>query len=264
MEEEQAAGLDTRSDYTAVSKIVRDSFQLSGIEVNDMVLENDGHITLYGILGHRPGVLAVSGTGSIVWGKAKGGASLRVGGWGHRISDDGSGYFIGLEALRHIFRSIDGQDPPSGIRQVVLETLQLSTTDDLLTWINGTAYSVEKVASITPSIFKLAHERDPAANGILQKAGQHLAHACITAIQKCHLDEDHFELIAVGSVLQKDALVLEAMLHAIKENYKDFTVRQLESEPIYCALLYGLRCLNGCNNDAMTRFIAPCFMVCDV
>ncbi|MFC7391409.1 BadF/BadG/BcrA/BcrD ATPase family protein [Scopulibacillus cellulosilyticus] len=247
------AGLDTQKDNTIISEILRESFHKLGIDVKDIILKNDGYITLLGILGERAGILAVSGTGSVVWGKTEGAGIVRAGGWGHRIGDDGSGYFIGHEALRHIFRSIDGQDPPSAICKAVLETLQLPTTDELLSWIYSTSYSVEKIASLAPSIFKLAHARDPTAMAILQRAGQGLADTCMTVIQKCHLDNDHFEIIVAGSVLQKDIFVYDAMLNAIKEKYENFTVHQLESEPIYCALLHGLRSFGSCTNKAMIR-----------
>ena len=46
------------------------------------------------------GIVAISGTGSNVFGVNAAGDSWRCGGWGHILGDEGSGYWIGLGAIR--------------------------------------------------------------------------------------------------------------------------------------------------------------------
>ena len=46
-----------------------------------------------------PGVIAIAGTGSIVYGRDASGRVARAGGWGFAISDEGSGHWIGRHAI---------------------------------------------------------------------------------------------------------------------------------------------------------------------
>src|SRR5262249_19909307 len=47
----------------------------------------DNQIALHAALGQGPGVIVISGTGSIAYGRDSNGRISRIGGWGHAISD---------------------------------------------------------------------------------------------------------------------------------------------------------------------------------
>src|SRR5262249_25263212 len=49
--------------------------------------------------GTSHGVLVISGTGSIVFGRNPSGETARAGGWGPNVSDEGSAYWVGREAV---------------------------------------------------------------------------------------------------------------------------------------------------------------------
>ena len=49
----------------------------------------------------------------MAYGRTASGASLRVGGWGHLLGDEGSGYWIGLEAIKAALKSWAGVIPPT-------------------------------------------------------------------------------------------------------------------------------------------------------
>src|SRR5260370_21198938 len=55
--------------------------------------------------GTSPGVLVISGTGSIAFGRNQGGETARAGGWGPNVSDEGSGFWVGREAVTSPFRA---------------------------------------------------------------------------------------------------------------------------------------------------------------
>ena len=46
------------------------------------------------------GVALIAGTGSVAFGRAADGRTIRCGGWGYLLGDEGSGYAIGRAALR--------------------------------------------------------------------------------------------------------------------------------------------------------------------
>src|ERR1700733_7704143 len=70
--------------------------------------------------GDAPGIVVIAGTGSIAYGRNAGGEAARAGGWGHMIGDEGSGYWIGREALAAVMRGADGRGPETGLTAEIL------------------------------------------------------------------------------------------------------------------------------------------------
>src|SRR4029453_4117400 len=70
-----------------------------------LFIEIDAHIAYIGAIGLKPGLLVMAGTGSIVIARNAHGAFFRTGGWGPTFSDEGSGFWIGREAIRSALRA---------------------------------------------------------------------------------------------------------------------------------------------------------------
>src|SRR5437899_818016 len=81
-----------------------------------------------------PRVLVLSGTGSCCFGRTADGRTAKVGGWGHLLGDKGSGYEIGLRALRAVVYYFDRDGEWSGLGQRILRALQLNEPNDLIDW----------------------------------------------------------------------------------------------------------------------------------
>ena len=75
-------------------------------------VDHDARVALAGGLSCRPGMVLIAGTGSACFGMNAAGEHHLAGGWGHLLSDEGSGYWLGLEALRAAVRGFDGRGPP--------------------------------------------------------------------------------------------------------------------------------------------------------
>ena len=72
-----------------------------------IVIVNDALIALETGAPGQPGVVIISGTGSIAYGRNAAGEAARSGGWGYVLGDEGSGYWIGRAALRAVLRAAD-------------------------------------------------------------------------------------------------------------------------------------------------------------
>src|SRR3989442_912338 len=83
-----------------------------------------------------PRVLVLSGTGSCCFGKTAEGRTAKVGGWGHILGDKGSGFEIGLRALKAVVYYFDRDGEWSGLGQRILRSLQLNEPNDLVDWIH--------------------------------------------------------------------------------------------------------------------------------
>jgi glucosamine kinase len=71
---------------------------------------SDVQAACIGAHGGRDGGVVVAGTGSIGWAE-RAGHHDRVGGWGFPLSDEGSGAWLGAEALRRVLWAHDGHIP---------------------------------------------------------------------------------------------------------------------------------------------------------
>jgi N-acetylglucosamine kinase-like BadF-type ATPase len=100
---------------------------------------SDAQAALLGALGKRPGVLMLSGTGSIVVGRNARGRWARAGGLGPVLGDEGSGFWLGREWLRaavrdgHLLpalRASHGHDPVQTIAALAREVLERARRGD--------------------------------------------------------------------------------------------------------------------------------------
>src|SRR6266851_4375153 len=121
------------------------------------------------------GVVLISGTGSIAYGRNEEGEEDRAGGWGHLIGDEGSAVWCGLEALRAVAHAVDGRGAPTRLTQLVLQELGVAEFADVLPHLYGRAHPAPAIAAATRALAVASSEDDAAANSILQRGATALA-----------------------------------------------------------------------------------------
>src|SRR5262249_54935321 len=77
-------------------------------------------------------VLVLSGTGSCCYGRNTAGKTAKIGGWGHILGDKGSGYEIGLRALKAVVFYYDRDGSWSGLGRQLLQRLQFNEPNELI------------------------------------------------------------------------------------------------------------------------------------
>ncbi len=112
------SGMSRKEDQAALrEKICSESTVFSDSRVN---IESDATLTLKTVLAEGDeGILIIAGTGSVVFYQPSGGPARRIGGWGTVLSDEGSGYRIGLRALRHYVHILDGVFPRESFSRAI-------------------------------------------------------------------------------------------------------------------------------------------------
>ena len=136
-----------------------------------IIVESDAFIASIGAIGIDPGVLLIAGTGSIVIGRDKDRAMFRVGGWGSYFGDEGSGFWIGREAVRAALRSIDAQTPNEFTLRVAAN-LGLKTVSEVVGAWAGGKLGVPEIAGLFPDVVGM-YPAEPARQ-ILIDAASHL------------------------------------------------------------------------------------------
>lgn len=172
------AGVDTDADAALWRT------HLAGIVACEPVrVVNDGEIALYGALADAPGVLVISGTGSIVWTTAADGRRVRVGGWDYILSDEGSGYSIGLRVLRAVAAAYDGRTEPTSLTAGVLRAFHVSDFNALLDAVYHEQTTPQRIAALAPLADDAAAAGDAIATRVIAASAQELAQLAAAAVR---------------------------------------------------------------------------------
>jgi N-acetylglucosamine kinase-like BadF-type ATPase len=115
----RAAGISNDANFTAiVAGISGYDGQVYGrppdLPSGRVVLVHDTPIAHAGALGANAGIVAIAGTGSVVYGRSDDGRSWTLGGWGYLFGDEGSAFGIARDALAMLMRAHDDADRTLG------------------------------------------------------------------------------------------------------------------------------------------------------
>ncbi|MDP3669311.1 MAG: BadF/BadG/BcrA/BcrD ATPase family protein [Telluria sp.] len=136
-----------------------------------MLLETDGFTTLMGAHAGQPGTIVAIGTGSVGQALLENGEQREVGGWGFPAGDEASGAWIGLRAINHIEKVIDGRAPSGPFAQALIEACG-GARDAIQLWLGQASQT--SYAGLAPIVLEHAAS-DSVARGLLADAGKEVA-----------------------------------------------------------------------------------------
>lgn len=163
-----------------------------------------------------PGILQIAGTGTNCIGRAPDGGRETAGGWSSRLGDEGSGYWIGLHAVRRALKAYD-REQPSRILDTVGRIWGTSTLEELVNL--GDSTPGPDFAALAPAISQLAEEDDAVALGIMEQAAADLVESVLLVRAKLHRKHKLSEEVPVawiGSVIGKARLVREPFFAGLR------------------------------------------------
>ncbi len=178
-----------------------------------------------------PGVLVISGTGSHAIVRTPTGEIQRVGGWGPALGDEGSGYWIGREAVRHALRAHDAGER-TAVLQAVAQAWGCSTLNEIVT--RAHAATGPDFAALVPVVARAAEFSDAVAVDVLQAAGEELARLALLAGR--FLNGGTLRIGWTGSVLRRVAPVRHAMAEALIKAQPKAEMATEAADPLIGAL----------------------------
>jgi glucosamine kinase len=196
------------SKMPGVAEWITDVLNSFGVERIEIV--GDEVIALDAAFKGGPGILQIAGTGSNTIGRAPDGTRESAGGWSSRLGDEGSGYWIGVHAVRRALHAFDREEP-TRVLDTVGRIWGTSTIDELINVGDGTPGP--DFAALAPSIDKLAEEGDAVALGVLAQAAADLVDFVLlvrTKLRRKHGLIEELPVAWIGSVIGKSRLVREA------------------------------------------------------
>lgn len=181
-------------------------------------ITTEAEISLMASLEREYGVLVISGTGSNTYGITKDGELYRVGGWGHILGDEGSGYQIGLLSLKTVIKSLEGILPPTLMREVIKDAYDFEHISELKAYVYQSSIGRNDIAAFARYCVEAARDGDGLAQGILQDQAKELAETTTTLIRK-HPELEETEVVCTGSIFKHSAIFRDSFREGLLSRF---------------------------------------------
>ncbi|GAF63745.1 hypothetical protein BTS2_0636 [Bacillus sp. TS-2] len=210
-----------------------------------VTIDNDAVIALFSGTFGEPGVVQISGTGSVTYGLDSKGNRHRVGGWGYLIGDEGSGYAIGRAGLHAAFLEKDNRGPSTEISNLLLEYFQVKQVDSMIPLIYGEKARTT-IASLSKIVMLAADHSDQVALEIIKYQSQQLGEQITALIQVSTFQlEGKIPVVLTGGVMNRSDLLLNDIVKTLKDhgiNQVEVTVPKLP--PVAGAVIAAFQAVN--------------------
>lgn len=210
----------------------------------DVVIHPDFSVALDDAFGDGPGILLISGTGSVAFGRSPTGAAGRAGGWGPVMGDEGSGAWIGRRALGIVCAASDGREPETALTGAILTAAQVNDVPGLVEWAGNAPPA--QLATLAPVVLSVADAGDLRANSLVTLAVEELVLHIRALARQLFVDERAAIQVALtGGMLSRGTAVRKRLEHRIRSAVPGAQVQAGEVDPARGAVRGALRLLGA-------------------
>lgn len=221
-----AGGIDTDDDAAALAALIGPHVPGARITV-----VHDSRLLLAAGRAST-GVAVIAGTGSAAWGRNAEGEEARAGGWGYLLGDEGSGYWLGREAVRYSLRRMNQGLPVDQLTAALLESCGVDDPNRLISLFHSPDTGRRFWAQQARPVVEAAAAGHVASQALLDQAGSDLAALAALALGKLKLDGP----VILGGGLGTNVAPLQDAFrkHLAAAGVTD--VRVLDQEPVFGVL----------------------------
>jgi N-acetylglucosamine kinase-like BadF-type ATPase len=224
------AGARRMDIRTRMRDVLIETLGISNIE-----LVSDGDIALYGATDGQPGVVVISGTGSVSVGVNRQGKRVYAGGWGPLAGDEGSGSWIARRALQSVAQASDGRGPQTALSDAACEYFQVASTEDLSTAIYAPTITNDRIAGFSRQVIAAARAGDKVAAEIVSQAGAELGRAAVAVIRRLKMEQERFQVAFVGGVFHAGELIIAPLRDEVMRVARKAFIAQPSFSPTVAA-----------------------------
>ncbi|MFF6017745.1 N-acetylglucosamine kinase [Lysinibacillus fusiformis] len=225
------AGIDSPKDKETVTAIVQNALSATQLSITTLIIENDAEATLLGVTAGQAGALLIAGTGAIAY-AYDGQQIVRAGGWGHRAGDEGSGYWLGQEVVRAIFKMEDGRGEATILKEAVYHSLGIQNVTELAEWLFQPSYTNAQLAKMGSFVAQAVEQQDACAIQISQQAAQELALLARAVLTKIGYQNGLFPLYCNGGAIKYNPLILKTFTNILAVTHPQISISLCEQQPI--------------------------------
>lgn len=206
-------------------------------------VEGDAPAAFRAAIPRGDGIVVLSGTGSFGAALWKG-TWLTNGGWGPLLGDEGSGYWIGLQALRAVALAADGRGPKTALQEVFRRALHYSFDIELRRFAYKRDLNRQRISALTILVMQAARDGDPIAHSILVEAGKELAKLGANLAERLEVGKSPVPVSLVGGVARTNSPVVISFQESIETTIPNAHYGAPRFEPWVGALILALELEN--------------------
>lgn len=196
------------------------------------LLTSDAAIALRAAIGNSPGVIVVSGTGSIAYGRDDRGRVLRSGGWGVPFDDAGSGYDLGRKAIVAALRDYDGRGSYTQLTKKVCAALRIPD----ITQVVLKELTPKDIAALFPLVLEAARRRDAVAQQLCDEAGRDLAELAVALLRRMGWLRRVIPVVYAGGIFRSSGRIRRSVTRHLRRHAPQARVLLLRHPPVEGAL----------------------------
>jgi N-acetylglucosamine kinase-like BadF-type ATPase len=228
------------ADHPAHRQRVIDSLRIFFPRGN-FIVDNDARIALTGAIGFGSGIVIISGTGSVAFGRNESGQEARAGGWGPTIGDEGSGYAIARDGLSAIVRAHDGRGRATKMTELLCYDYDMCSPEDLPRFVYATTTHADDIARYGKLVIESARLGDEVAREILERAGRELAECVLAVARRLSLTTIKFPVAYVGGVFNAEDVLLGPMRGVVQKQAPQAALNPPQHTPVEGAAMMAIR-----------------------
>jgi N-acetylglucosamine kinase-like BadF-type ATPase len=198
-------------------------------------------------------MVQIVGTGSSTFGMNAAGEGWRSGGWGQLISDEGSSYWLGVQAMKTAVSAFDGRISHTALLQKVQAHLALAHINDIMHRIYVTGLSRAEVAGLAPLVIEAAHQGDDVALGLIDQGTQDLAECVLAVAKRLSFTASPCELAMVGGLFRSGDIFVRPFKNAVLDRLPDCHIIPAELPPVLGAGVLSLQMLNIAIDEGVSQ-----------
>ena len=215
-----SAGASTGENASLLEKI----FTSLGIKGKIKIM-NDAELVLMTATGGNPGIIIISGTGSVGYAIDNNGTTHRAGGWGHLIDDGGSGYRIGMDAIKAALMDTDGRGKKTILTNIVTQFFNQPDPTKTLAYIYGNTFHKSHIAELAPLVEKAASQNDSIAISIQANAAKDLVSLTTALIHRSQLFAH--TIVLSGSIILRSKDIRQMYETAICKSHPNMQIKPM-------------------------------------
>lgn len=209
------------------------------------LIVNDALVALEAGAPDSPGIVIISGTGSIAYGRDAHGHAARAGGWGHVLGDEGSGFWLGRQALRAVLRAADHRGARTELAPRIMAHFGVSREQDLVHPVYEGGMRPKAVAALASIVGDVADAGDHVAMHIVDIGADELASSAASVARRLDLVDCQIPLPLAGGIFRAVPRVRTRVIERLGELLPNATPALLTAEPASGAVRLAAALLAG-------------------
>ncbi|TDT78378.1 N-acetylglucosamine kinase-like BadF-type ATPase [Arthrobacter sp. AG258] len=218
-----AGGIDTESDAEALQALIAPFAPkaLTRVVHDSRLLLAAGRVS--------SGVAVIAGTGSAAWGRDPRGVEARAGGWGYLLGDEGSGYWLGREAVRHSLRRMNQGYEADALTRSLLRACDLDHPNQLIALYHSAATGRRYWAQQARLVVDAADAGHLPSQKMLERAGQDLADMTAQTLSQLGITGP----VVLGGGLGMHVMQLQSAFREALAKAGISDVRSVDQDPVF-------------------------------